>query len=482
MFTREKAAACATIRLRKGVPNRDLARAILKTAWKTEEEGCYGLVYVQGEWHEWGEGRWRAYSDQRMEDYLRTVLGDRVMVSSKDEEGVVSLQPISVGQRRVNDVLRELRSLVGVDASRPVPGWLPGTPRLLASCEPEDCITFPNGILHVPSDQFISPVPPWWFHQASLSFAYEREPSCGTTHWDTFIASLGAPFAEQLDCLYEMMGLLLVPDTSYQTIFWLLGPPRSGKGTLVRVIERLVGRENVCYPSLSAYGERHGIQDLIGKSLAVSADIRLEGPHDQDRAMSHILSISGGDDINIQRKYLPDWSGRLNTRLLFVANAFPNLTDATRALRSRSLVLQTFHTVEEKFRDPDLSAKLLSELPAILHIALAGLRRLKERRRFLQPACGETYRREMEELANPLRVFVDDCCELIPDAFETTVRLYDRYRDWCINEVGMKPGHRVWFCRDLKSTLIGDIRAHRPTTPDASGVRQPGYKGIAIKA
>ena len=44
------------------------------------------------------------------------------------------------------------------------------------------------------------------------------------------------------------MGYLLTSDTRLQKILILVGPKRSGKGTIARVIRGLIGDENVDLP------------------------------------------------------------------------------------------------------------------------------------------------------------------------------------------------------------------------------------------
>jgi phage/plasmid-associated DNA primase len=50
--------------------------------------------------------------------------------------------------------------------------------------------------------------------------------------------------------LQEMFGLLLTADTRYEKIFLLVGPKRSGKGTIGRVLTAMLGKDNVANPTL----------------------------------------------------------------------------------------------------------------------------------------------------------------------------------------------------------------------------------------
>jgi hypothetical protein len=91
------------------------------------------------------------------------------------------------------------------------------------------------------------------------------------------------------------MGYLLVPDTSQQKILMLIGPPRSGRGTIGRVIRSLVGLDNVTAPTLSGMATNFGLAPLIGKTVAVIHDARLSGRADAQVIVERLLSISGED-------------------------------------------------------------------------------------------------------------------------------------------------------------------------------------------
>jgi putative DNA primase/helicase len=69
------------------------------------------------------------------------------------------------------------------------------------------------------------------------------------------------------------------------------------------------------------------------------------------------------DAITIDRKYLPAWTGQLQTRFLVISDELPRLADASGALASPFIVLlltRSFYGQE----DQTLTGKLLTELPA----------------------------------------------------------------------------------------------------------------------
>ena len=80
---------------------------------------------------------------------------------------------------------------------------------------------------------------------------------------------------EQIAALQEVIGYLLTGDTSQQKIFVVLGPKRSGKGTVGRVIRRLLGDKNIAAPTLTSMTTQFGMEPLVGKLIAVISDVRI---------------------------------------------------------------------------------------------------------------------------------------------------------------------------------------------------------------
>ena len=151
----------------------------------------------------------------------------------------------------------------------------------------------------------------------------------------------------------------------------LVGPKRSGKGTIGRVTRRLLGVRNVCGPTLANIGEQFGLSVLIGKSVAIIADARISGRTDTAVITERLLSISGEDTLSIPRKYLPDWTGKLPTRFMLMTNELPRIEDVSGALASRFLVLMLTRSFFGE-EDTGLFERLIPELPGILNWALEG--------------------------------------------------------------------------------------------------------------
>jgi putative DNA primase/helicase len=165
--------------------------------------------------------------------------------------------------------------------------------------------------------------------------------------------------------------------------------------------------------------------------------------------IERLLSISGEDSLTVNRKHIPQWTGRLGTRFLILTNELPRFLDASGALAGRFVIL----TLKESFygkEDVRLEEKLIRELPGILNWALDGLDRLRKRGHFEMPKSSEEAIRMMADLAAPTSAFVRDWCELSDDKKIRRKELFAAYKKWCDLE-GYRPGSAEGFGKRLKA-------------------------------
>ncbi|MBN1854572.1 MAG: hypothetical protein JW829_17705 [Pirellulales bacterium] len=295
--------------------------------------------------------------------------------------------------------------------------------------------------------------------------------------WLDFLDSIWSDDRECIDTLQEIFGYCLTPDTRQQKIFLLVGPKRSGKGTIARVLTALVGSDNVAAPTLSGLATNFGLWPLIGKSLAIVSDARLSGRPDQAAIVERLLSISGEDSITVDRKNMRPITCRLSARFLILTNELPRLSDASGAIKSRMILLSSIRSFYGK-EDHGLTDRLLTELPGILLWSIEGWRRLRERGRFVQPDSGLEALGEMNDLASPVAAFVRDCCEVGPTEAVEVAEIFSAWQSWCKQQGREKyVGTVQSFGRDLLAAHPG-IRRKRPREGDD---RKRVYEEISLK-
>jgi putative DNA primase/helicase len=380
--------------------------------------------------------------------------------------------PFQPNRTRVGDVLDALRAETILSGSARPPAWLAEAPTDLLAAEMLPCA---NGLLHLPTLELIEHTPAF-FALNALPYAYERQAP-EPAEWLRFLGALWPTDREAISTLQEIAGYLLSTDTRQQKLFLLVGPKRSGKGTIARVLTGLLGQENVAGPTLAGLAGNFGLAPLIGRTLAIVSDARLGARADQSAIAERLLSISGEDALTIDRKHLPAWTGRLGTRFLILSNELPRIGDTSGALASRFIVL----TLRESFygrEDPGLTDRLLGELPGILNWAIEGWRRLTDRGYFLQPASSADAIDQLEDLASPLSAFLRERAIVAPEREVHCDHLFNAWSDWCKAQGRDHPGTKQTFGRDLRAALPR-LAISQPRSE--TGNRERLYQGIGLQ-
>ncbi|MEM6680744.1 MAG: phage/plasmid primase, P4 family [Pseudomonadota bacterium] len=269
---------------------------------------------------------------------------------------------------------------------------------------------------------------------------YDYDPDAGEpTEWLKFLNSLWDDDPECIQVLQRIFGYLLSTDTSMHRMFQLMGPPRSGKGTIGDVMAEVIGRKNVCSPSLQNIAGNFGLSPAIGKQLMLLSEARLDGRTTNRGAITDVLlRVTGEDHFTIDRKHKEAWEGVLTSRIVIQTNEPLELADDTSALLSRLIVLPMTRSFKGK-EDLGLKRRLRTERGAILKWGIEGWRLLKSDGGMIrQPPSGEEVLEATRAAASPLTGFLDECCGLDPDANVDKQALYQAYRRWCDGN-GSKP-------------------------------------------
>lgn len=361
------------------------------------------------------------------------------------------LVPFCPTPHKVSKVLDALRALVHIPASSiSLPTWL--GPDRDSQLNPIEILACANGLLHLSTSQLL-PSTPAFFSTNALSFPYDPdapEPKI----WLSFLNELWPGDPESVSVLQEVFGYFLVSDTRQQKMFLLLGPKRSGKGTIGRVLRGLLGENSICAPTLASLSTNFGLQALIGKQLAIVSDARLSKRADGQIIAERLLSISGEDALTIDRKYLQAWTGQLACRILILTNELFEISDPSGAFASRFIILKLTESFYGR-EDTTLTDRLLLELPGILNWSIDGWRRLQDRGNFLQPQTAVGTAQQLDNLGNPVGAFVQDYCIVGPDQAIQVDQLHKMWVAYCAQYGYDRPSDVQTFGRDLAAAVPG---------------------------
>lgn len=413
------------------------------------------ILFWRGEFFSWNGCRYtvrdKVYIEQRLYRWTEQCDTWRITNTKTGAYEVVAFDPTA---KKINDIAHALRAVCYADLPEPQV-WID---QRRTDCPAHELVAFHNGFLHYPTRKLL-PATDRLFVINALDFDYDASAPAPRA-WLEFLHSIWPDDPESISVLAEMFGYLLTDDTSQHKMFMLIGPPRSGKGTILRVLEALVGAHNRVSPSLASLGNQFGLQPLIGKRLAMISDGRLSGRADQQPIVENLLRISGEDAVNIDRKNLIAWQGKLPTRFVLAANELPAFSDASAALANRFLPFRISKSFLGK-EDFGLTARLLVELPGIVKWALDGLQRFKARGYLVRPASADEIAQDLLEQTSPIKTFVEDCCVLGEGATVDRDELFKAWKVWCEAQGRDHPGTKISFGRQF-SAAFPEIRRSQP--------------------
>jgi putative DNA primase/helicase len=443
-----------------------VARRLLKD-WT--HDGLTTLLHWRGAWMEWQFTHWveieegsirsKVYARLEKAVYLVAPKPDKKTDKKTEEPAEKTIGdlladlavPWLPNRRKVGDVMEALKGCVHLGELIDTPSWVRG-PHLKPANELVACT---NGLLHVGTRELLK-LTPAYFNRVSVPFNYDPDAP-PPTQWLAFLDALWPNDSDSIKVLQEWFGYVLSGRTDLHKIALMIGPPRSGRGTIARILEAMIGKGNAAASTLNSLGTNFGLAPLIGKPLAVVGDVRL-GSANLHQALERLLSISGEDLITIDRKYASHWTGKLPTRFMLISNELPRFPDASGAIATRFVVMQ----LEDSFlgrEDRNLEAKLRAELTGVLNWALVGLDRIIRQPFTVSKASDEAIR-DLQDLVSPTQAFVRDLCVRGAEYDIEIKELYQAWRDWCVDN-GHHPTASTVFSRDLRAVL-SKLRVFKP--------------------
>lgn len=433
------------------------------------------LYYWSGDFYTWHNNAYRLISETRLRAEILSFLDAAYIEINR--KGVIALEPFPAKKSHVDNVIDALKGIAYLDSNTSVPCWLGGDPMPVS--DPSMILFGKTRNLDIVTMKVFDASPEWFnFNAIDIDYEDIDMSLSRCPRWDEFLHELFGDDAESKLTLLMFMGLLLIANTKFQKAMLVVGPKRSGKGTIARIVRKLVGDINLCGPTTEGLASHFGLQQLIAKTVAIVSDARFSGPN-MSVLTERILAVTGEDTLTIDRKHRSALTMRLLTRFLFLSNELPRLTDSAGALAGRFIVLKltkSFYGQE----DLELETKLLAELPGILAQVVAALRDLLQQGRFKQPESARDEVQLLENLTSPIAHFVSDRCEVGDAAngmWTSTDDLFSAWRTWCEAEGYQGVGTKSTFCRNL----IAAIPKLTKQRPSGSGAGRPwGYTGIRL--
>ncbi|SDQ10948.1 phage/plasmid primase, P4 family [Microbacterium sp. cf332] len=331
------------------------------------------------------------------------------------------------------------------------------------------------GVVEVPHD-------PRDLSMTQLPIDYDPDATC--PRFDAWMNEVLPPEVQSL--VWESLGYMLMTGNPLQRAFLLLGPEGTGKSTFLRVLERLLGRENISAESLKSLTEnRFSAANLFGKTANIVGDIDASYMNDT----SLFLQITGGDTMSAEFKGKTAFPFSPYAVPVFSTNKVWQSANTSGAYFRRWVILP-FDRKVDRSKPFDESA-LFAESPGIFNKAMRALRALYYRTEPVQQRDGSVVERPFREFevigaarearerfardSDPIREWLDEDEAVTADVGNERLRatrttIYTRYSLWCEHNGIRRPKTGPEFYKALRTLGFGEVKTN--------GTR--GFSGIYV--
>src|SRR5262249_15543420 len=146
-------------------------------------------------------------------------------------------------------------------------------------------------------------------------------------------------------------------------------------------------------------------------------------------AETKIKTLTGGDRISARFMRQDFFEFIPQFKLLIAGNHKPGLRSVDEAIRRRVNLIPFTVTIPPAERDENLPDKLAAELPGALAWAVAGCLEW-QRRRLDPPEIVKAATAAYLDSEDAISAWVDDACEVNPNAWERTATLFASWSAW----------------------------------------------------
>ena len=248
--------------------------------------------------------------------------------------------------------------------------------------------------------------------------------------WMKFLSDVTKDDQELIRFLQRVVGYSLTGSVREHALFFFYGTGRNGKGVFLNTLVALLG-EYAGVASMEvmmeASGDRHPTElaMLQGKRLVIAQEVD-EG---NKWAEAKIKTLTGGDPVTARFMRQDFFTFDPQFKLLIAGNHKPAFRNVDEALRARLHLIPFTVTIPKEKRDPDLTEKLKTEWNGILQWAIEGARQYQEIG-LSPPKAVTKATAEYFEAEDTFQQWVEDKCELDPNAWETPAMLFNSWKTY----------------------------------------------------
>ena len=331
-------------------------------------------------------------------------------------------------------------------------------------------INLKNGVYDIETDNLNEHSPKYFFIN-QIPVIFKKDATCKKIK--KFVSEV--VYKDDIAVLQEFFGYCLYRRYNIHRAVMLLGEGKNGKSTLLNLLIRFLGNENVSGKELqSIIDNRFGIASLYGKLANVAGDI----PNKVLKRTGIFKSLTGEDLVNADKKFKSDFDFVNYAKFIFSTNTLPVSDDKTYAFFRRWILISFPNTFDGENCDKDIIVKISTEdeLSGLFIWAIEGLKRLLKHGDFSYNKSVEEVMEQYKTLSDPIYAYVQSFLKCNIGDYVLKDELRKHYTKWCRkNKLTIIPKNM------LTQRLSEHLTEMRAGKAGGKGRQKPAYINISWK-
>lgn len=279
-----------------------------------------------------------------------------------------------------------------------------------------------NGVLEIATRKLLPHSPSFFFLEV-LPYNYDPQAKM-PDFW--FLKTI---LKDERILVQEFLGNCLTEQTDHELSLFLLGPPASGRSTLLKCVQFVLGNRAIVLSLRDLMGSQFNRELIVGKTLVYST----ETPNYNINIIDLLSAMISGEPILVEKKYEHPYSYRPYAKYIFAMNELPLINAHNHGLKRRILIIETHTEIPEDERNPQKRNLTKKELAGTLNWMLEGLQRLETRGNFEIPDVTKIRTEEYFSTFSLPKIvleFIELKCEKSQDYEIQSQILFDNFQNW----------------------------------------------------
>jgi len=232
--------------------------------------------------------------------------------------------------------------------------------------------------------------------------------------------------------LQNLMGICLTGDRRCRVFPIFIGNGKNGKNIFLETISGVLGSYSGKAPEGLLVKSKHPkyleIMTLKGKRMTIASESE-EGMRIDTRLVKEMT----GDKEGTGRYLYQDFVTFSYTHKCILMTNHEPIISSDKAMWDRIHKVNWDKVFTEKEQDRMLGEKMVAEYSGILNWLLVGCKRWIKTQDLIAPPEIIHSTKEYQNNSNPLKLFLDECCDLDPDYSVRVSDIYEAYQEWSGN-------------------------------------------------